>query len=395
MTTLLRAADQASAYTLTVSSGGTLVTPTTTPTATMFTDAARTAGAVSLTVTATAQPQVFTVTIPATAAGRRYLTHVITTSLGTRTDDDDDILFAEVGASVEGGLTALDLVNETRRHLYSGRPETLNQIAACDPTTQTVTLNRTLSNVGAGTVLSVGLEAMHVWSVIDQQAGTLEVLRGHLGSTATAHGENEIVRAAPMHTDFAIFRALNAEVAALSGAGIYRMRTLDLTSSTDGSRTYDLADDVVDVYEVYADPDVASNTWPRVSSWTWVPGLPTTEFASGGALRIDSAVPSDRPLRVRYKAALSPLTALTDDVEMVTGLRPSAHDIPALGAAWRLTAPAEVERNRSDRQGDSRRAEEVPPGAKLRSPLGLQQIRQQRISEELRLQQRLYPSRSR
>ena len=298
----------------------------------------------------------------------------------------------------DGGadVTSLaDLIEDTRRHLYSGRPETLNQIAACDGSTTTVTLNRTLSNVAAGTILSVGLEAMHVWSVTDQQAGTLEVLRGHLGSTAAAHGENEIVRVAPMHTDFAIFRALNAEIAALSGAGIFRMKTLDLTTSTDGSRTYDLATDVLDVYDVRADPDIAANTWPSVSSWTWLPDMDATEFPSGRALRIDSSVPWDRPLRVVYKAALAPLETLADDVEAVGGLRASAHDIPPLGAAWRLTAPAEVERNRTDRQGDSRRAEEVPPGAKLRSPLGLQQVRQQRIAEELLLQQRLYPSRGR
>lgn len=299
-------------------------------------------------------------------------------------------VFVSTGATAG---TAGHLIEETRKHL--GAPETLNTIEAVDATATTVTLARTLRNVSAGTLLSVGLETMYVWDVIDTSARTLEVRRGHANTVAVEHDAGELVRVAPDHTDFEILRAINAELRALYGTGLFAMRTTDLTTSATGVRTYTLPADAMDVYDVLVDYDLNANTWPRVSSWTWLPDLPASEFADGKALRLDSAVPSDRPLRVLYKAAFTPLEFDTDDVEEVTGLRASAHDILPLGAAWRLTAGDEVERNQTRRQGDSRRAQEVPSGAKLRSSLGLQGARQQRIREELLAQARLYPSRSR
>lgn len=287
-------------------------------------------------------------------------------------------------------LTA-DLIEDTRGHL--GAPDTLNQIAAVDAVSTSVRLSRALRNVGVGTLLSVGLETMHVWAVTDATTGTLEVRRGHGGSTAVAHLEGEVVRVAPEHTDFAILRALNNDLAALSGAGLFAVRTLDLTASG-SARTYDLAADVLGVIDVRVDYEGLSNEWPLVKSWLPLSDMPLSDFPSGKALRLDEAVPDNRPLRVRYKARFADLATLTDDVEAVSGLRASAHDLPPLGAAWRLTAPQEIERNQMRRQGDSRRSEEVPPGAVMRSPLGLQQIRQDRIAEELNNQARQYPHRS-
>lgn len=295
-----------------------------------------------------------------------------------------------------------DLLEETRSHL--GLPETLNLLAAdLDDSTTTVALTRDPGPITTGTTVSVDFEDMHVWDV-DKGAKTLTVRRGHNGTTATAHTsalmDTGLVRAA-RHSPFAILRALDREVRAVSGAGIFAMRTLELTTSATGVRSYDLAADVVDVYDVLVDTDDVANVWPRVASWTWRRNQETSEFASGSVLRLDSSVPTGRPLRVVYKAALSGLLdsgldaedLWVADVEDTTGLRASAHDILPLGAAWRLTAGAEIERNQTFRQGDSRRAEEVPPGAQLRSALGLQQARQQRLSEELRNQQRDYPSR--
>lgn len=107
MTTLQKTADLAGqTYTLTCKDplSGALVIPTSTPTATMYTDAGRTLGPVALTVTATAQPQIFTVTLPVTAASTRYLKHLIPTASGTVPDEDDDIIFSAVTGSVSGGL---------------------------------------------------------------------------------------------------------------------------------------------------------------------------------------------------------------------------------------------------------------------------------------------------
>lgn len=136
MTTLRRPADTAFSYTLTVKdSAGNLITPTAAPTVSMFTDTARTLGAVALTVTATAQPQVFTITGPATVQSQRYLKHLIPTALGVRVDADDDLLFEGVTAGVDDGLVTLA---EVKTHLdltgtSSHDDELLLLIAAATP----------------------------------------------------------------------------------------------------------------------------------------------------------------------------------------------------------------------------------------------------------------------
>lgn len=288
--------------------------------------------------------------------------------------------------------TTADLIERTRRHV--GGPETLNQIAVVGDAATTVTLRRPLRNVGQGTLLSVGLETMYVWDIVDEAGRVLEVRRGHERSDPAAHPDGELVRVAPPHTDRAMLDAINEDLNSLSGAGLYQMKTLTLTASG-STRTYDLAADVQDVYAVLLDTDTTANTWPEVSSWVWWPSMSTGEFPSGNALRIDSGTYDGRPLQVLYKAALGTLSTLDDDVAEVTGLAASAHDLPPLGAAWRLTAPQEIERNQTNRQGDSRRQEEVPQGAKMRSPLGVQQIRQARIHEELSNLARLWPPRRR
>ncbi len=285
--------------------------------------------------------------------------------------------------------TAAELVEDARRHL--GAPEALNTLDAVDAASDTVVLQHEVDNVSPGTLLSVGLETMHVWTV-DRPGRTLTVRRGHQGSAASAHAAGAMVRVAPEHTDHAVLRALNADLRALSGAGLFRAAVIDLTASA-SARTYDLLAGAQGVVEVRLDDGSDANHWPLVDSWSVISKASPSEFPSGVALRLDQAVAAGRTLRVTYAAPLGDLTGLAQDVEDVSGLRPSAHDIPPLGAAWRLTAGREVERNQTHRQGDSRRAEEVPPGARLRSGLGLQQVRDRRVQEELSNQWRLYPVR--
>jgi len=123
--------------------------------------------------------------------------------------------------------------------------------------------------------------------------------------------------------------------------------------------------------------------------------MPATEFISNAMLRLDSPVPSGRTIHVRYKAALTRLTGLTDDAAATTGLATTALDIPPMGAVWRLTAPSEVERNSTRRQGDSRRAEEVPAGSKARSTAAVAQRYLMRVQHERNALDRIWPGRSR
>lgn len=291
-------------------------------------------------------------------------------------------------------MIAEDAVEEVRSYLEGDSGQTLNLIyGALDTTTTTVTFQRAIDGITSGTLLSVGLETMYVWEA-DAAARTATVRRGHGTSTARTHSDGDLVRVRPLVPAHRIFDALNAELDALSGDGLFRIATLDLTAAT-SARSYDLADDLVSVYEVRVDTAGDDNSWPLLNSWRLDLDAPVSEFPSGRALRVDRMPPAGRTVRVVYHAAFMHLTSLADDMSTATGLQPTAVDIPALGAAWRLSAPGEVIRNRTDRQGDPRRAEEVGPGAKLRAPLPLAQQYERRVRQERNRLYDLHPMKDR
>jgi hypothetical protein len=69
-------------------------------------------------------------------------------------------------------------------------------------------------------------------------------------------------------------------------------------------------------------------------------------------------------------------------VVATTGLQSTAHDIPVLGAAYRLMMFRELKRSFTEAQGEPRRAAEVPVGSSLTALRGIQAFRQSRIDAE-------------
>lgn len=282
--------------------------------------------------------------------------------------------------------TCATLIERTRWHLQTGQYEAQNVLGAgIDSDDTTLTFTYDLGPLQAGAVISIGLELMRVWEVTTGSK-TAVVQRGYAGSTAAAHTTSELATVNPRFSDFHILQALNDDLASLSGHGLYRVRTVTFTD--DGSaRTYNLADDVIDVLDVRYDADTSANQWPLLDNWQVLHNLPALEFASGKALRLDASGASNRDVLVRYKAPFGSLSALTDDVEAVTGLHEEAHDLPPLGAAVVLASAREIRRTDTMAQGDTRRANEVPAGMTQAAATRLAQHRQFRIGQE---QGRLY-----
>jgi hypothetical protein len=280
--------------------------------------------------------------------------------------------------------TLAGLVAETKRHLGSMHREPMNKLAssatAGDPT---LLFSYDLDGIQAGAYLQVGLEVVYVWQV-DASTKTATVERAQQGSVASPHAINSVVTVNPRFPDFAIVKAINDDLADLSTPvnGLYRIVTTQLTSST-VSAGYDLtgATDVLEVLSVTARHSGQPRTWLPVTNYT-LNRIDHSDFASGFALQILDAPTSGQPIRVTYKAPFAPLVNLTDDVQIVAGLPSSMQDIPPMGAAVRLVAPREISRNFTDSQGDSRRAEEVPPGAVAASMRGLAALRQSRVNAE-------------
>lgn len=293
--------------------------------------------------------------------------------------------------------TGAQMVAETRRLIDSTNRPSRNRLAsgiAEDDTTLTVTYD--VSAIQPNSVLTVGWEVMYVWAV-DVASKTVTVSREEEGSTAAAHAAGANVMVNPRVTDFAIAKALNADLMDLSSpmVGLYQTKAATLTTQA-VNQYIDLTgyEDIVEVLDARVNPSGPENVWVRMEGVSLATDLDTADFPSGMALRLPTNYQPGRPVRIRYKARFAELTAPTNDVEEVTGLPITAHDIPPLGAAIKLISAQEISRNDPTRQGDTRRSEEVPAGAVQNSPRALAMLRQQRIaSESMRLLDRDPPRR--
>lgn len=275
-----------------------------------------------------------------------------------------------------------DLIQRTRHHLNSGMFEQQNLLASSiTNSTNSLTFTYELGPIQEGAVLAVGLELMLVWEVTSSTGKTVSVQRGYAGSTAVSHTTTELVSVNPRFSDFHILQALNDDLASLSAHGLYQVKALTFTF--DGTaRTYNLASDVIEVLEVRYDANTSQNQWPLIDDYQVLHSMPTAEFASGKAIRLDGHAEQQRDVRVRYKAPFTALATAADDVLTVTGLHAEAHDLPPLGAAIMLSNTREVRRTDTFAQGDTRRANEVPPGMVQAASTKLERHRQFRIAQE-------------
>jgi hypothetical protein len=279
--------------------------------------------------------------------------------------------------------------------LQSGYSTARNQLSS--PYTAgsgTLAFKYPLAGITAGARLSVGLNTFYVWDV-NTSGQTATVTAGEYGSTDANLAAGTTVHVRPVFTDSELFNALNEEVAALSSpqSGLFQVKTIDLTynASIDG---YDIsATDIQAIYEVRFQEPGPYKDWPRIPAHEWVLERKAyvTDFPSGTALRLNRGGWPGYDVRVTYMAPYSPFATLADDVTAVCGVSAQAADIPPIGAAVRLVAGREVKRNFTEAQPDTRRAEEVPPGAIANSARGLMMLRQQRISEEAARLRSQYP----
>lgn len=291
--------------------------------------------------------------------------------------------------------TANDWIEDTLGHLHSGNREEINLLstALTDTTTTSVVMSDDLKSIKEGAVICIDLELMYVRSVV-VATKTATVIRGFGGSTAATHSANAIIQVNPKFSRYRVFNALNDELRAISGEGIYRMQNITLTFNSD-TAGYDFtgvtAADVIDIYEMRWETDGTSKLWPEVKNYELLRNLASGEFASTLAVMVYDPVTNGNDIRVTYRSRLGTLSAAADVLTTTTGLHPEALDIPPIGAAWRLAQTREVKRNFSEAQGEPRRSGEVPPGANLRAASGLYALRQKRIGDERRRLMALYP----
>ena len=282
--------------------------------------------------------------------------------------------------------TLQNWVDKTRGYLLSGFAEQRNKLAsAYTAGSGTLTFTYDLGNIKAGARLSIGTNTFYVWS---STGATAIVSGGEDGSTDAAAASGAIVRVNPHFTDNDIVLALGEDLGDLSSPanGLYGISTVDLTYSAVfvGYDLGSIADNCIDVYEVkYLTPGPSKDN-KRLATDMWRLNRnanTTSQFSSGFGIQLFASGYPGYNLRIVYKSTFTTPSALSTNVS-VSGLQPSAYDLPPIGASLRLMAGREIKRNFTESQGDTRRATEVPPGATLQSSTGLARLRQSRISAE-------------
>jgi hypothetical protein len=200
-----------------------------------------------------------------------------------------------------------------------------------------------------------------------------------------------LIRVNPIFFDYWALQELNGELLDLCSPsnGLFKVGTVDLTFNA-ANVGYDLTstttvEDILDVR--YRTPD-ATRSWPR-ANYEMARSMSTSDFASGNAIMIKGGGFPGQSLRVFYRAPYSTVSTTADTLEVTAGVHAEAVDIPAVGAAIRVAASREIQRNFFETQGDTRRADEVPAQANTSALAGLRALRQSRIvSESARLQAR-------
>lgn len=288
--------------------------------------------------------------------------------------------------------TAGDLIEATRQHLVSAARPELNRLnGAVTDVATSLTFEFPAQALQRGAVLTLDLEQIYVWSTSGQSA---TVQRAWNGTVAAAHADDTLIWVNDRFPANVILAEINNELAAYSSPanGLYRVRTLDLTSVAVRS-VYDLTGvtDLIGIASIDA-LDVLAGDRLRLERWRVIRNQDTADFPSGFGLRLYDYVLPGKAIRVVYKAPFTSLAALANDVATISGLPATAHDIPPLGAAARLLAGREARRNQVDAQPEPRTAADVPQGANTGASRALLTLRALRLAEEALRLAAAYPT---
>ena len=257
-------------------------------------------------------------------------------------------------------LMTSDLIRTTRHHCQGNSRQPINTLAnAKDDLSNDAVLSYPLTGISIGSTLEIGWV---LYQVTDMNAGTktVTILPEVVGS-AVDHAAGERVTLRPRYPARRVIEELNNDLMDLTTQGIYKMRVVEPVAGE-----VEVPDDAVRILQFRDEDDRAyPSSQRRLSD---LPAEPDTiEWHSG---------------YIVFGCTFSEFSYTTDMDVSYTGLVNTVEDLPPLGAAIRLLAGMETQRNLFDTQGDTRRPDEVPPGSMSGSMRNLAAIRQGRINGE-------------
>ena len=287
--------------------------------------------------------------------------------------------------------TVATVLNRASRQMLAGVVEERNKLAtSLDDSATSVVLSYDLGGFRAGSVFEIESELFYVWEA-NTASKTLTVERGFGGTTAASHSANVLATVNPRFPRAQMFDAVNAELDDLSSTmnGLFRVVTTDLTyNGSDRQINITGSGTIIELLD--ARLRYLADDHPVLNSVRLQTGLPTADFASGNTLVFDEPVMAGT-VRVRYKAPFTRATSESSDLTTNCFLPTTCDDIVETGVILRMMNGREIKRNFIESQGDTRRADEVPPGATRDSITNLARLRRERIIAEAARLKAQYP----
>lgn len=287
--------------------------------------------------------------------------------------------------------TAGALITRASRQLLSGTVEERNKLAATVTSSDTsITLSYDLGGFRAGSVIECESELMYIWEATTASK-TLVVERGYAGTTAASHSASTVLTVNPRFPRAQMFDSLNAELDDLSSTmnGLYRVVATSLTyNGSDKQLNITSAASIIELLDVRL--RYLADEYPVIRGVRLQRDLPTTDFASGFSLVFDQPVMAGT-LRVTYKAPFTRASTESSDLQTACFLPVTCEDIVEAGIVIRMMNAREIKRNFTESQSDTRRADEVPPGAVRDSISNLVRLRRDRITAEAARLKAQYP----
>jgi len=287
--------------------------------------------------------------------------------------------------------TVATVLNRASRQMLAGAVEERNKLAtSLDSSATSVVATYDLGGLRTGSVFEIESELLYVWDA-NPATKTLTVERGYAGTTATSHTSGAILTLSPRFPRAQMLDAVNAELDDLSSTmnGLFRVVTVDLTyNGSDRQINITSSGTVLELLDVRL--RYLADEHPVIHGVRLQTGLPTTDFASGNTLVFDDNIMAGT-VRVRYKAPFVRATSESSDLTTDCFLPTTCDDIVETGVMLRMMNAREIKRNFIESQGDTRRPDEVPPGAVRDSATSLVRLRRERIIAEAARLKAQYP----
>lgn len=280
--------------------------------------------------------------------------------------------------------TIASLAERARRLMLGTQRDKINVLtAALTATDAVVPMQLPTLDVTVGSAVEVDFEVMLVTAI---SGLNLTVLRGVDGSAPAVHALGAIVRIDPILSNWDLFVSMQEEAVDLSSPmnGLFQVITYDFTPAA-GRNYFNLVTDQIPLSVIRARQIDQTGTWYPLAA-SLIPGMSPVDFASTYALRLETYENGKR-MRVWLRAEYGPITPAGNAED--AGFTGTAAGLLSIGAAYRMSIGREMARSIFERQGDTRRANEIQPGAQRQGLTPIALLRQERISaERARLQLR-------